>query len=101
MLKALHAAVKGLLSPSEADKPMKGSLWMSSLSLRSLSLLAASSACSLFALAFVAPAAQAQANLSFSGGNGVSPLQITLVSPVSYTITAASPGTPLFSSSTA
>lgn len=69
---------------------------MSSLSLpslsrssrRTLSFFAASSALSLFALTLAAPAAQAQADLSFTGGGG-SPLQFTLASPVSYTITTA------------
>ena len=42
-----------------------------------------------------APAANAQANLTFSGGSG-SPLSLTLVNPVTYTVTVTNNIAPLF-----
>lgn len=64
---------------------------------RTLPLLSAS-VCSLVALALSAPAAQAQANLTFTiaTNKGNSLLVMTLASPVSYTITTATSNGYLF-----
>lgn len=62
---------------------------------KALSTRSTLAALTLLGIAALPHTAQAQANLTFSGGSG-SPLTMTLTAPLNYTITSAASNAPLF-----